>query len=214
MDRRIPKPLIKEPPTPIQPIKVPRIRLPTKEIQIPNLKVTKELAVIIVPAIRRIEQPRQIRLWMNQLRMRINKPPRPTPQARKTARIVEDIHIKAILEPIITHKAKHVVLDVAEEMHVGLHAPVVVVVREDRMSVEEAGVPAAHVAVGDHPALSYADGPEVFERVEEAAFVDPFGHRPVRSGDDGVVAFGGGEVAGCCLSGGVSYWTLPKFDGW
>jgi len=78
-------------------------------------------------------------------------------------------------------------------------APVEVEFEEARVAVEEAGVPAAHVAVGDHPAFADADGTEVFEGVHEAAFVDPGGEGPVLDGDDFVVAFCGGAVLGSLL---------------
>lgn len=64
---------------------------------------------------------------------------------------------------VVAGEAENVVVDVAEEVDVGLDAPVEVVVEEARVAVEEAGVPAAHVPVGYHPAFADADGAKVFE---------------------------------------------------
>ena len=131
--------------------------------------------------------------------MRVDEGHCSTPQARETARVVEDVHGEAVLYVIIPHESKHVVVDVAEVVHVGLDAPIEVEFKQARVAVEEPGVPAAHVAVGDHPAFSDADGAKVFEGVHEAAFVDPGREGPMLDWDDFVVAFCRGAVLGSLL---------------
>ena len=55
MYRRISKSLVVEASSPIQPVKVSFIRFTTEEIQVPNLKVGEELAIVVVSAVMRIK---------------------------------------------------------------------------------------------------------------------------------------------------------------
>ena len=56
------------------------------------------------------------------------------------------------------HEAERVVRDIAEEMHVRFHAPVVVVLSQRRVQVEQAGLPADHGVVGEQ--VAFPDGGE------------------------------------------------------
>lgn len=69
-------------------------------------------------------------------------------------------------------------------MDVGLDAPVVVVGREGGVEVEEAGVPATHVSVGEEVAFAYAEGAQVGEGVVVAGAVNVGGRGPVVFGDE------------------------------
>lgn len=207
MNRRITEPLIIKPAPPIQPLEILFIRLTPKKAQITDLEIAKELAVVVVTAVVLVQKPVEIRLGVYEFRVRVDEAHGPAPEARETARVVEDVHGEAVLDVVVAHEAEDVVVDVAEVVHVGLDAPVEVEFEEARVPVEETGVPAAHVSVGDHPAFADADGAEVFEGVHEAAFVDPVGEGPVFEGDDFVVAFCGGDVLGCCLWC-VSSWLI------
>lgn len=80
------------------------------------------------------------------------------PEGGEAPRVVEYVHVEAVDEVVVTKEGEGVIGYVAEEVYVWFHAPVVVVLGESGMFVEEAAVPAAHVAVREHPAFSYADG--------------------------------------------------------
>ena len=76
-------------------------------------------------------------------------------------------------------EGERVIRDVAEEVDSGFDAPVVVVLLEGGMVVEEATVPAAHVAVRQHPAFADTESAEVVETVHVAGSVNPCWGGPV-----------------------------------
>ena len=56
--------------------------------------------------------------------------------------------------------------------YIRLNTPVPVKVLQTRMFVEEAAIPAAHVPITYHPALTHADSAKIFETVHEATLVN------------------------------------------
>lgn len=61
----------------------------------------------------------------------------------RLGRIVE-VDSEAVCLIAIVHVAKDVIVDVAEEMNIGFHAPIVLHVRQSWMMWEESGIPATH----------------------------------------------------------------------
>ena len=200
MDRRIPIPLIVEPTSPVQPLEIRLVRLPLEKLEAADLEIAEELTVIVAHPLVLVNQIANASIRMDILGVRLKKRLRLVPQARKAARVVQDEHVKPVDLVVILHELEDIVLYVAEEMHVRLDAPVVLegVGDEERVPVEEAGVPAAHVAVGEEVALADADRVQVREAVVVAFLVDPGGVRvrPVRDGDELVVGLAGGEGGG------------------
>ncbi|KAI9642282.1 hypothetical protein NHQ30_009084 [Ciborinia camelliae] len=86
---------------------------PPPKPQTPNLKIAKELTIIILAI---LQQPRQIRLGMKEMRVRSRKRPRFTPERREGACVVEDVHVESVFELVVAHEAEDVVVDVAEEV--------------------------------------------------------------------------------------------------
>lgn len=66
MDRSVAKPLIIEATPSIQPVEVFFIGYPSEEIEIADLKVRKELAVVVVAAIVGVEQPVKVGIRMDE----------------------------------------------------------------------------------------------------------------------------------------------------
>lgn len=93
-------------------------------------------------------------------------------------RIVE-VDGKSVGLVVVCHVAEDVVVDVAEEMDLGLYSPVELCVCERRMLVEEPGVPAAHLVVGFHGAVLDVVLFENFGGFLEDLLVDPRGYFPV-----------------------------------
>lgn len=69
------------------------------------------------------------------------------PQRRQRLGVVVQVDGEAVCLVIVLHVAEDIVVDVAEEVHLGLDAPVVTHVLEGRLLVEHAAVPAAHLMV-------------------------------------------------------------------
>lgn len=199
VDGRVAETLVVETAAAVQPLEVLLIGLSAEESQVADLEIREELAVVVVPTVEGVQEPVEVRLGVDELRVRVDEAHGAGPEAGEGAGVVEDVHGEAVLDVVVAGEAEDVVVDVAEEVHVGLDAPVKVVVEQPRVLVEEARVPAAHVPVGYHPSLADADGAEIFQRVHEAAFVDPVREGPVVVGYNFVVAFGGGEILRCAL---------------
>ncbi len=79
VDGRISEPLVVKASTPIEPVKVALVGFAPEEAQITNLKVGKELTVVVVTSVARVQQPAQIRLGVDQLGMVIDKSTGPRP---------------------------------------------------------------------------------------------------------------------------------------
>jgi len=159
VDRRIAEALVVEP-THVRAVEVPEvrgIRLGAEEIQVSDLEVREELAVVVFAAVARfVHQPAEIRVRVDQVRPLRHELACAFPEAGEAACVVEDVHVEAVGDVVVAEEAEGVVGDGAEEVHVGLDAPVVVVGGEGGVLVEEAAVPAAHVAVGEEVAFAYA----------------------------------------------------------
>ena len=147
MDRRITISFIEEAPTLVQMLEIPSIPLAPPERQTPDLKIAEELAIIVLHAIIWVKQPIDIRIGAHQLRKPTHKVARDAPQACEAARVIEDRHVKPVHEIVLGEEAERVVRDVAEEMYVGLNAPVEIVGCERRVLVEESGLPPNHRVV-------------------------------------------------------------------
>lgn len=80
---------------------------------------------------------------------------------------------------MVLHVPENIVVDVAEEVHFGLDAPVIADVFQGRMSVEHSGVPAAHLVVGDFVAVLDLLFGENLGGFLEKVVVDPVGDGPV-----------------------------------
>lgn len=114
---------------------------------------------------------------------------------------VVQIYGEAVGLVAVGHVAKHVVVDVAEEVHVGLDAPVVVLVGEGGVMREEARIPAAHLMVGYLVGvLDAVVGKDGCGFGEEGG-VDPGWCGPVRRGDCGEGYRSGGGGADAAFEG-------------
>lgn len=101
------------------------------------------------------------------------------PKRRDTLGSVKQIDRKTVCLVVVLHVAKHVVVDVTEELNLGFNAPVVAGVLEGWVLVEHATVPATHLVVGQLFAVLDALLLQHRRRLFDDIIVDPFGHIPV-----------------------------------
>ena len=107
---------------------------------------------------------------------------------------------EAVCFVAVGHVAEHVVVDVAEEVDLGLHAPVIPRVSEGRVMVEKAGVPAAHLVVGDQVPILDVLFFEYLRRFDEQVVIYPRGDGPVFFGYQFCWVGGNVSFCGCvCL---------------
>lgn len=144
----------------IQMLKIIFVGLTPPEPQVANLEITPEmtrriplcLLIMIHPSLL-IRQPFHRIIRMHIFRMPRQKLQCLGPQRRNALRGVIQIDREPVCLVVVRHPAEDVVVDVAEEMYVGLDAPVVLRLGEGGVFVEEATVPAAHLVVGGHVAI-------------------------------------------------------------
>lgn len=116
MYRSISKSLIVKASSSIQPVKVSFIRFAAEEVQISNLKVGEELAIVVISAIVGVKQPVQVGIGVYQLWMGVDERAGARPEGRERAGVIKDIHVEAVLHVVVAHEAEDVVVDVAEEV--------------------------------------------------------------------------------------------------
>ncbi len=191
MHRRIAPPFIKEPSGPIQMIKIILVRLTPPKFHVANLEIAPEMTrrvpvrlVIMLRPPLTIRQPIPRILLMQILRMRRHEFFGFGPQGRDGLGRVIQVYGEAVGFVVVLHIAKDIVVDVAEEVDIGLDAPVVAGVEQGGVFVEHAAVPTAHLVVGIHFAVLDVLFFENFGRFFKEVVVDPGGDGPVLFGDD------------------------------
>jgi hypothetical protein len=190
---RIAPALVEEPARAIEMVEVVLIRLAAPEIEIRNLKVTPEMAsavamclFVVVGSRFAVDEPPHSVVLVQVFRVCSEKFQRLEPEGRDAFRGVVEVDVEAVGLVVVRHVAEDVVVDVAEELDLWLHAPVVFCVRERGMVVEHAGVPAAHLVVGFEVGVLDVVLLEDAHRFFEEVARDPRRRRPVL-GWDGVV---------------------------
>ena len=102
---------------------------------------------------------------------------------------IEDVHVEAILHVIIAHETEDIIVDIAEVVdltvvntgapaqtlitYIWFNSPILIVIRENGMLVEEPTVLATHMMVADHPSFAHANRSKILKTVHESAFVNP-----------------------------------------
>lgn len=191
MHRRIAPALVEEASRPVQMVEVVLVRLRPPEAHVSDLKVAPEVArrvtirvlVVLGPAYA-VRQEAQGVLLVGVLRVLRHELDGLGPQARDGLGSVVEGQGEAVGLVVVLHEAEDVVVDVAEEVDLGLDAPVVLGVLEGRVLVEEAGVPAAHLVVGDLLGVLDVVFLEDLDGFLEEIVVDPRGDFPVLFGNN------------------------------
>lgn len=178
---------------PVEVLEEARVGLGAEEAQVADLEVAEKLAVVVLA--RAVDEPGEVGVRVHQVRVLAHEVARDLPEAGEGARVVEDVHVEAVDQVVVAQEAEGIVGDVAEEVHVRLDAPVVVVPLERRVEVEEARVPPAHVAVREQVALSDPQGAQVGEGIVVAVEVDMLWDGPVVFGDQVVRCWSGRGVS-------------------
>jgi hypothetical protein len=168
----ITKPFVVEPSCLVQILEVCGVGLGAEEIEVADFEVAEELAIIVLSC-SRVQQPGQISLGMHKLRVFGDEVESRPKQAGEGSSILQNCHIEPIDNSELGEEEERVVWDGAEKVHVWLNTPVVVIVSEGGMFVEEAAVPSTHGTVREEVAFANADGPEIVEAVHVAVLIDP-----------------------------------------
>jgi len=156
VDWRITPALVEEATSTIQVLEVGLILLATEEVQIADLKVGPEVAggvpvgaLSMLGARLIICDPLPHVVLTQVRRIRSQELAGLGPEGLDGLRGVVQVDGEAVCLVSVLHVAEYVVVDIAEELNVGLDAPIVTVLVECRVLVEHAAVPSAHLVVGD-----------------------------------------------------------------
>ena len=101
------------------------------------------------------------------------------PQCWYRLRRIVQVDGEAVGLIVVLHVAEHIVIHIAEEMNFRLNPPIVACVCQSRMTVEHAGIPAAHLVIGDQVAVLYLLLFEHLGRFFEEVIVDPGWYGPM-----------------------------------
>lgn len=105
------------------------------------------------------------------------------PQSRDGGRGIVQVDGEAVRLVVIVHVAENVIIDIAEEVHVGFDAPVVLCVGQGRVLVEHAAVPPAHLVVRDLVGILNLLFLQDLDRLVVQVLVNPRWHFPMLLGD-------------------------------
>lgn len=179
-------PLVKEAASSIQVIEVVLIRLAPPEVHVPDLKiapeVTRRVSIRLVPVVwppGLVHHPVEGAVLVHELRVVGEEFLGLGPQGGDRLWRVVEVDGETVCLVVVLHVAEDVVVDIAEEVHFGLNAPVVLRVGQSGMLVEETAVPAAHLVVGDLVCVLNVVLLEDLHGFLEKIHVDPRGHLPM-----------------------------------
>lgn len=148
--------LVEETAGAVEVVKVVRVGLAAPDVQVGNLKVGPEVAcgvavglVVVLGAAHAVRQPVHGIVGVDVLRVLGDELDRLRPQGWDGLWSVKEVDGEPVRLVVVLHVAEDIVVDVAEEVHLGLDAPVELNVLQSLVAVEQAAVPAAHLVVRD-----------------------------------------------------------------
>lgn len=187
-------PFVKEAASAVQVVEVVFVGLAPPEAHIGNLKVTPEVAsrvAIGFPGVLRaaegVCQPAYSVVLVDILGVVGHELDRLRPQRWDGGWGIIKVDGEAVRLVVFLHEAEDVVVDIAEEVHLGLNAPIVLSIRQSRVLVEQAAVPPAHLVVGELIGVLNLVVQQELDGFLVEVLVDPCRHVPVLRRDELVV---------------------------
>jgi len=178
--------LVEEASCSVEVVEVILVRLTSPKLHIRDLEVRPEMTgrVSLRPPVDfgspcAVLQPVHGVVGMYVFRVRGKKCHRLRPQGRDAFGRIVQVDREAVRLVVVFHVPEDVVVDVAEEVHFRLHAPVISGVGESGMFIEHAAVPATHLVVGHQVAVLHGLLFENLGGFVEEVVVYPGGDRPV-----------------------------------
>lgn len=188
--RRIPPPLIEETTRSIQVLEIVFVGFGTPKLHVCNLEVAPKMTgavpvrfyIVFWPSLA-IHDPLSRVVLVQILGMCGHELFRLWPQGWYGGWRIVKVDGEAIGLVVVAHPTENIVVDVAEEVNLGLHAPIVADTLERRVFVEHATVPAAHLMIGYHGTVLDLLLFEHLGGLVKQIAVDPGGDCPVFFGD-------------------------------
>ena len=158
MNRGITPALVEKPARSIKMLKVLRIGFAAPESEVSNFKVRPKMARAVpmrlfmpLRPMLRISKPFSSIVWVDEFAVLEigQKLLDRRPQACDGFRRVVEIDCKAVCLVVILHESKDIVINVTEEVNLGLDAPIILHIFESWVMSEECRIPATHLSVAD-----------------------------------------------------------------
>lgn len=105
------------------------------------------------------------------------------PQIGNALRRIKQVDGKPVRDVVVLHIPEDIVVDITEELDLGLHTPVVAIVFQNGVLVKHATVPSAHQMVGHLVTVLDALLLQQLRRLMEDVHVNPIGDLPMLLGD-------------------------------
>ena len=190
MHRRIPPSFIEETTRSIQMLEIVFIGFGTPEIHVSNLEIAPKMTgavslrfyIVFRPPLA-IHDPLFRIVLMQVLRMGRHEFFCLWPQGRYGLRRIVKIDGEPVGLIVVIHPAENIVIYVAEEVYLGLYAPIVANILKGRVFVEHATIPAAHLVIRYHRTVLNLLLFKHFGRFIKQIAVDPGWYCPVFFGD-------------------------------
>ena len=195
MDWRVTPPLVEEATITIERIEIVNICIRAQPVEVPNLKVGPEVAMIIRVAVVIAQEFHGV-VGRNMLRVFLHELLDAIPERRNGLDVLVQTQNEPVLLLVLLHVPERVEVDVAEDLDAGLNAPVPLVIEHQRMSEEEAGLVAAHVPVADRVAIDDLLLRHLFAHLLGSVLIDEVGERPVLLGNLAIMRLAG-DQRGC-----------------
>lgn len=162
-----------------------RVWLGSQPVQVANLKIRPEMAVIVcLSSIIREETHRVVGrdvLWMvlHELLGAI-------PESGNGLDVFVEGEDEGVLLLVVGHVLESVVLDITEQLDGWLHAPIPFIVQHERLLEEEAGLKSTHVTIRDRIAIDDFALCHILAHSFRFVLIDMVRKRPVLLGNDSV----------------------------
>jgi hypothetical protein len=157
VNRSVTPSLIEEPAGTVEVVEIVLVCLTPPEGHVCNFKVAPEVArrvtlrlVVVVWPPGVVRYPFHRIVVVKILGMVRKKLDGLRPQSRESLGVIVKVDCEAVSLVVVMHVTEHVVIDIAEEMNIGLDAPIVPGVCERRVLVEKSAVPPTHLVIRHH----------------------------------------------------------------
>ena len=195
MNGRITPALVEETASMVQGGEVIDVRVGAEPVQVANLEVGPEMAVVVCLSVVLADPLHRVALD-NVLRVGGCEVLDGVPESGDRLDVFVQAEREAILLLVISHVFESVVVDVAEQLDAGLDAPVPFVVHHQWVAEEKARLVPAHVPVADGVAVDDLLLLHLLTDLGGLILVNPFGERPMLLGDLAILGLAGNQRAG------------------
>lgn len=182
MDRCIAPALVEETACMVQRGEIVDVSIGSKPVQVANLKVGPEMAMVVGLSVIVAEPLHRVALD-NVLRVSRCEILDGVPESGDCLDVLVQAEGEAVLLLVLGHELESVIFDVAEELDTGLNAPVPLIVHHQRVAEEKARFITAHVPVTDGVAVDDLLLLHLLTDLGGLVLVNPLGEGPMLLGD-------------------------------